>query len=345
MLTANRQRVVQDITNPGPENIDGKPLTQKELERVPDKNKPKVDAMLREVCSRLEGKAAKSPGDDAMVWASAARYLSKRIQASPGEKPGRMPDMSPGAAAALRKVLKVIDDPRLEAAQLLSDNRERVVQDITNPGPKNIDGKALTQRDLKRVGGEGNQAKVDGMVREVCFRLQGKSGTIKPGNDAMLWAEAARYLSKRIQGSTAEHTSRKPDMSPGAAAALRAVLDDINDPGLEAAQMLMNNHEKVVLDIVNPGPKNINGKTLTQTELVRVGSEHKAKVDAMVKEVCMRLQGKASNANPGNDKAVWAAAATYLSKRVQGRPGQMPGRKPDMSSGAAEALRAVLKEL
>merc|ERR1719238_452135 len=166
--------------------------------------------------------------------------------------------------------------------QLLSSNRERVVQDIINPGPKNIDGKALTQTDLDRVDSK-DKASVEAMVNEVCNRLQGKTGTEKP---SPVWAAAARYLSKRVQGSPEQKPDRKPDMSPGAASALCSVLAQT-----EAAQLLLANRDRVVQDIVNPGPKNNDQKTLTQLELQRVDSKDKGTVDAMVREVCNRLQG------------------------------------------------------
>merc|ERR1719197_1867397 len=61
---------------------------------------------------------------------------------------------------------------------------------------------------------------------------------------------------------------------------------------MEAAYTLMSNRERVVQDITNPGPLNIDGKTLTQTELKRVDIKHKVTVDAMVREVCGHLLGK-----------------------------------------------------
>ena len=85
-------------------------------------------------------------------------FFHHRIQASDAECQGRNADMSAGAAAAMRKALseiatkkEVIDTSKKEAAQMLMSNRERVIEDITNPGPSNIDGKKLTQPYLKRV--------------------------------------------------------------------------------------------------------------------------------------------------------------------------------------------------
>merc|ERR1719252_215378 len=197
--------------------------------------------------------------EEVQVWAEAARFLSGRIQGTPGEMPGRNPDMSSEAATALRAMLG-----KMEAAHMLMYNRERVVQDITNPGPKNIDGKALTQTELKRVDID-SQASVNAMVKEVICRLLGKMPCTPAPQESLVWAEAARYLSGRIQGTSAEMPGRNPDMSSDAATALRAMLGN-----MEAAHMLMYNRERVVQDITNPGPENIDGKALTQTELKRV---------------------------------------------------------------------------
>merc|ERR1711920_664725 len=113
----------------------------------------------------------------------------------------------------------------------------------------------------------------------------------------------------------------------------------------EAAHMLMNNRERVVQDITNPGPKNIDGKTLTQTNLKRVDARHRASVDAMVREVCCRLLGKTPLPQVPGDVPVWAEAARFLSGRIQGAPADCPGRSPDMSPAAAAALRAVLESV
>merc|ERR1719291_1602987 len=149
--------------------------------------------MVNELCCRLLGRPMlkKPSSDDALVvWPEAATFLAGRIQGSPSDCPGRNPDMSSGAATALRTMLA-----KMEAAHMPMNNRERVVQDITNPGPKNIDGKTLTQTDLKRVDAK-HRASVDAMVREVCCRLLGK-GTSMPQapGEMSVWAEAARFLS------------------------------------------------------------------------------------------------------------------------------------------------------
>merc|ERR1719387_997330 len=200
------------------------------------------------------------------------------------------------------------------------------------------------------------------MIREVCVRLLGNkmsesSSETTATNYWPDWQDAALFLNDRIQASAADCPGRNADMSPAAAKELRAVLAKITstspkiDPScLEAAQMLMFNAERVVSDIVNPGPKNIDGKALTQTNLRRVDASQRAAVEAMVGEVCIRLlrqsYGKEgqSTAPPG-EEGVWAQAATYLSGRVQGTPQECSGRNPDMSAGAAAALKKVLGQM
>jgi len=284
-----------------------------------------------------------TPGE-AQVWIEAASFFNNRIQESDGASPGRKADMSCDAAKAMRKVLvqignktEKVDAPKREAAQMLMSNHEKVVQDITNPGPQNIDGKALTQTNLKRVDMKHRQF-VGAMVREVCCCLLGKAMSKTLSRDeASVWAAAAQYLSGRIQGTPAEMPGRKPDMSSDAATALRTLLAE-----MEAAHMLMSNRGRVVQDITNPGPKNIEGKSLTQPELKRVGNEHQAAVDAMMREVCCRLLGKVSCEPQAGEELAWAEAARFLSGRIQGTPNEMPGRNPDMGADAAKTLRAVL---
>ena len=41
----------------------------------------------------------------------------------------------------------------------------------------------------------------------------------------------------------------------------------------------------------------------------------------------------------------WAGAAKFLERRIHSKPGQKPGRTPDMGQPAAAALRAVMAEV
>jgi len=235
-LVSNSERVITDITNP-------QPITQPNLQRVSPEETQTVRAMVREVCGCLLGKKLSVPSTPgaAKVWAKAAIYFHGRIQASANECQNRNPDMSPDAATAMRTVLAQISNrsakidtllaettaPNWEAAQKLVSNRERIVRDITNPGFQNIDGYELTQTYLERVVEPAGRATVDAMITEVCCRLLFKTVTQPSQEDLKLWAAAARYLSGRIQGTPQEKPGRNPDMSPGAAAALRAVLQQI----------------------------------------------------------------------------------------------------------------------
>merc|ERR1719356_1831373 len=216
-----------------------------------------------------------------------------------------------------------------------------------------LGGGVLTQRDLKRVS-HVHRATVDAMIGEVCNRLLGrKTNGPSTSAEAQVWADAALFFHHRIQASPAESPGRNADMSQAAAKAMRKVLpqissqvDTIEASNREAAQMLIFNRERVVQDITNPGPTNIDGKKLTQTNLKRVDPKHVASVDAMVNEVCCCLLGRTTSKKPSpEDALVWAEAAKFLDGRIQGSPSDCPGRNPDMSSGAATALRTMLAKM
>ena len=114
-LIGNHENVLRDVCNPSSAlNIEGKALTQRELQRVDVGSAMYADAALWEVARRLLGKRpgldghARVDGRNAAecdAWAAAARYLDGRIQSTDDEKPGRTPDLPPAAAAAMRAVL------------------------------------------------------------------------------------------------------------------------------------------------------------------------------------------------------------------------------------------------
>mmetsp|Transcript_50452 Transcript_50452/g.131276 ORF Transcript_50452/g.131276 Transcript_50452/m.131276 type:complete len:103 (+) Transcript_50452:3-311(+) len=82
-----------------------------------------ADCCLRELSRRLigvrpgvrdlnESLSASTPMQ-AVVWQGVSRYLQERIQSTPDEMPGRAPDMSEAAAAAMRSVLAELGAPGL----------------------------------------------------------------------------------------------------------------------------------------------------------------------------------------------------------------------------------------
>ena len=97
-LRNNHERVLKDVCNASPDtNIDGKPLTQLGLVRVPPEHEALADAALTEIERRLLGEGWSEAQTDEIgrVWAMVATYLDGRIQSTPGEKAGRHPDLSP----------------------------------------------------------------------------------------------------------------------------------------------------------------------------------------------------------------------------------------------------------
>merc|ERR1712196_81662 len=161
------------------------------------------------------------------------------------------------------------------------------------------------------------------MVRAVALRLLGNEVSApSTTEEATAWMKAAAFLSKRIQGSSADCPGRKADMSSTAARELRAVLAQF-----EAGSKLTSNFERVKKDITNPGPLAIGGKSLTQLNLKRVDSAHQAavdSVDAMLRELCNRLFGNKKSEPSMAEARVWREAANFLNGRIQARPEECP---------------------
>merc|ERR1719160_2236815 len=93
---------------------------------------------------------------------------------------------------------------QIEAAAKLISNRETVVKDICNPGPKPVKaGGELTQTDLKRLQ-PTHLSSVDAMMRELCGRLLGKSAVEPDPSEAKVWEDAAKYFHLRTQAASTE---------------------------------------------------------------------------------------------------------------------------------------------
>ena len=250
-------------------------------------------------------------------------------------------------------------NPRHEAALKLVSNHVRVLRDITR-----ADGPPTSQPGLTRL--PAHQARhVELVMLEIARRLIGRfpAETFKPARpatpqEAITWAATADFLSTRLQSSGQEvadcfppHDQRKPDMSPAAANAMRAVLaevaqeqdsrwgklhDRLRDAGAkksvavgaaaghecaarhEAALKLVTNHGRVLRDTTrNDGPPT------TQLQLERLQGREDD-VEPFLHEVARRLIGqvpgeklaKHSYPSTPTQAAVWAAAADYLSARL-----------------------------
>ena len=195
-----------------------------------------------------------------------------------------------------------------------------------------------------------------------------------PPAQAEAWAGTARYLRDRTQATPEERPGRKPDMSAAAAAAFRAVLEEVGGVTVsqqweelrrlldgatgpteadgaaaahshaareEAARKLITNHAAVVRDVTNPVPK-------TQPQLTRLDEAAAPYVDQMLREVARRLLGRRPGAQllqQGVEAETALLTARYLHNRIQSTAEEKPGRHPDMSTAAGAALRAVLAEV
>jgi len=167
-------------------------------------------------------------------------------------------------------------------------------------------------------------------------------------------------------------------MSPQAAAAMKAVLVEVGSTAWEplrvvfdargvnatctgvaadhspsarreAAAKVLGNHFRLLQDVCNPSRHmNIDLVPLTQQQLTRVDAANAAHVDEGLREATRRLVGFGLPAVLVKSIAAQDARAgcvCYLTERIQSRPEQKAGRKPDMSPQAAAALLAVLEEV
>ena len=123
----------------------------------------------------------------------------------------------------------------------------------------------------------------------------------------------------------------------------------------EAARKLISNHVLVLKDVCNPTKSDVQyGNPLTQLDLTRVAPENAFYADECLREIALRLLGRRPgganfearlNASNNAQLAAWMGVSAYMEKRIQSYPDEKPGRTPDMSPLAAEAMRAVLKDV
>lgn len=276
-IVGNHVRLIKDVCNPSPGlNIDGKPLTQRNLSRVDPAMQAYVDQGMREVVRRLMGKGKPVMFDTSAAAqdarAAAARYLYCRVQGTPEEKVGRTPDMSSEAKEAflavlmevgdtqwepLRKLESKIDDacasPGELAARKVVSNHLKLIMDICNPSPvKNIVGFPLTQGELVRIAPK-HAVHVDGALREAVRQLMNAVELPPISLDESPDAQRARammvtYLEIRIHtelSSPQPAKMRAPDMSFASAQALLGILGSLISGGQAISAAVADGSESV----------------------------------------------------------------------------------------------------
>jgi len=156
-----------------------------------------------------------------------SRWEALRRQLNVAKRPA---PVAAGAAAAHSR------GARQEAVCKIISNHKMVLRDLTDPLP-------VTQLDLERLpSNPSGTAFADELLYELARRLLGtaqwvdKLEVIEPSSSKQteMWSCAARLFSGRIQSTANECPGRRRDMSPAAAAAVRAVLDELAEVGAPA---------------------------------------------------------------------------------------------------------------
>jgi hypothetical protein len=118
-------------------------------------------------------------------------------------------------------------------------------------------------------------------------------------------------------------------------------------PGtVEAAEKLISNHIRVMLDMTNPFAR-------SQRHLGRLSINEQPMIDRALLEFARRLLVESADGTalarlqPQHEAEakVWAQVLAFLDKRLQSTAEELPEREPDMSPSASEAFRAVLREM
>jgi hypothetical protein len=115
---------------------------------------------------------------------------------------------------------------------------------------------------------------------------------------------------------------------------------------IEAAEKLISNHLRIMLDVTNPFAK-------SQRHLSRLPISDLNMIDRLLLEIVRRLLVKQPNGpalarllpEHHAEAKVWSMVLSFLDKRLQSTDEELPGRKPDMSPSASQAFRAVLEEM
>ena len=207
------------------------------------------------------------------------------------------------------------------------------------PGSPNLCARAADSAPLSLLDGVGSAANEIVRVGHLCFRMppitHGRTWVSAKRAAVAATADAASKAWEELADYAHTHTGEPPSAHE------------------KAARRLIQNHARVLHDVANPARwTNIDGRALTQLELVRVPPDAAAFVDEALRETARRLLGQPpteplvfDDAFRDARAAAWMATAVYLTGRIQGVPEQKVGRVPDVDADAADAMRAVLLEV
>jgi len=208
-------------------------LSQQSSQMWPSNNKDFIESEAK-VPRTTSLTSLSKPGEgsyDSTITNFEAELAASEVDITPVEETLQCSSLQWARLRALLGSDESVDTAPEEAGRKLVINHEAVLRDVTNPSPH-------TQLQLARVPEE--QARhADQALRELSRRLLRR----RPGGKAIpkerldpdptmkaqatTWTMVARYLEARIQTSDAERPGRKPDMSPQAATAMRAVLQEM----------------------------------------------------------------------------------------------------------------------
>ena len=187
-------------------------------------------------------------------------------------------------------------EARDEAGLKLRNNRARVLRDMCNPTKRTIDGTGpVSQPDLVRLAPDQEEL-ADDALREIERRLLGE-GFASPATDeaGVVWAAVGTYLNGRLQASAEEKKGRKPDMSTPAAAAFRAVLQQLE--WVVEKDLYANNREEMIEHLSTKVLNRANG-TLANGLPVLDASEGSWKVDPSISKMAKKMGVPAPSAGP-----------------------------------------------
>ena len=362
-LISNHVNLLKDVANPSYSlNIDGKPLTQVDLERVDTGCAIYADQALREVARRLLGQRPglqdlemrldTSNAAQVATWAATTRYLHGRIQAHPDEKPGRTPDMSPAAAAAMRAVLQEVGTTpapplrwggletlverandfestasgiaaahshgaRLEAASEIIRNRRQLLRDAGSAShtATNIDGKLFTASHVVEHIDGVPAVYANQVLREVVRRLLGHRPGYKQLEerfDAADYAQATAWAQTARVFTSQHNPTATLQLSLEAAAAMADVIEEVGAMAIVGTLSATTPHWVMLQKALKTG-----GKMLSEADGVAAAYSHAVRESAATKLIGNHENVLKDVANPSPGMNIYGKSLTQLElKRI-----------------------------